>query len=160
MRSTVQLTARKRLLILLAGSALILRPQAIRAAANHCTLQVSPIIFAPYDPLTDFDTSAHGTISFNCSQSQLITIVVRAGNGGAIGDRVMSRGMGGLHYNVFADAAGGIIWGDGQGTQFYSNPNPPPNVNVTLPIYARIAPRQNRAAAGAYRDTLVVTIIF
>jgi len=160
MRTTIKLPARKLVWTLLVGFAIVLIPNFVMAADNICTLQVSPVTFPAYNPLVTSDTQTHGTVTFNCTQSNLITVQLGTGGSGSFSARYMS-GPSQLSYNLFLDAAGQIIWGDGTGgSQFYSNSSPPSNVNVALQVYARIPARQTQATPGIYRDTVVVTIIY
>ncbi len=130
------------------------------AWANQCTLQVSPVVFPPYDPFSTSDTQATGTITLNCAQSVLVMILMRSGGAGSVGTRRMTQRGSVLRYNLYLDAAGSAVWGDGtDGSQFYSNPSPP-HANVTAPVYGRIPARQTGVVAGPYSDTVSVTIVF
>jgi len=152
--------AKKLPLVLLVGFLVGIPPRAL-AAPNRCTLQVSPIVFPPYNPFSPFGAQAHGSLVYNCTQSHPIVILLGPGSGNSIWARHMVHGTSRLRYNLFLDAAGGIIWGDRTGgSQSYFNPAPPPNVNVTVPVYGRIPALQTSAVAGAYEDTVVVTLVF
>ena len=160
MHTTIKLPARKLVWMLFAGIAIVLAPQ-FAPAANRCNVQVSPVTFPVYNPLIPFDTQTHGAVIFNCTQNSPITVMLGTGEAGSVAARRMMSGASQLNYNLFLDAAGQVIWGDGTGgSQFYSNSSPPSNVNVTLPVYARIPARQTKATPGVYKDTVVVTIIY
>ena len=160
MHTTIKLPARTLVWMLFVGFAIVLTPQ-FALADNRCNVQVSSVIFPVYNPLTPFDTQTHGSVIFNCTQSSPITVLLGTGESGSVAARRMMCGASQLIYNLFLDAAGQVIWGDGTGgSQFYSNSSPPSNVNVTVPVYARIPARQTKATPGVYKDTVVVTIIY
>ena len=164
MHTTIKLRARKLAWTLLVGFAIVLTPQFGLAASksNRCSVQVSPIIFPSYNPLKPSDTRARGTITFNCTQSSPIKVLLRYSGEGSGATRNMMTGASQLRYNLFLDAACQVVWGDGTGgSQFYSNPSPPANVNITVPVYARIPARQTKATTGVHKDAAIaVTIIY
>ena len=136
-------------------------PAIVRAAPNRCTVRVTPVTFPPYNPLSSFGVWGRGAVSFKCSQSHPIMVLLGASQGGPATDRRMRQGRSALRYNLCLDAGCEVIWGDGSGgSQFYSNPAPPAGTRVTVPIYGRIPARQTHAKAGLYEDSLVVTTIF
>jgi spore coat protein U-like protein len=142
---------------LLAGSA---GQEAQAAAANRCTLNVTPLRFGLYNPISPVDGSSTGTIDYNCTGSTPITILLSAGSG-SFAARQMRQGANALAYNLFLDAGGTQIWGDGTGgSQFFSDPAPRANTPNAVTIFGRIPARQTRAHIGAYSDRIVVTIIF
>jgi len=160
MHTTIKLPAHKLVWMLFVGFAIVLTPQ-FALAANRCSVQVSSVIFPTYNSLIPFDTQTHGTVTFNCTQSSPITVMLGTGEAGSVAARRMMCGASQLNYNLFLDAAGQVIWGDGTGgSQYYSNSSPPSGVNVSLPVYARIPARQTKATPGVYKDTVVVTIIY
>jgi spore coat protein U-like protein len=60
--------------------------------------------------------------------------------------------------NLYLDASGTQIWGDGTGEgQLYVAPAPPPGSKVTIMIFGRIQPGQN-ATAGRYADDVQVIL--
>ena len=146
------------LLILLVACGVLVPQQTIEAVPNRCVVQVSPLVFPPYNPLSPLDAQARGTVIYNCTQSTPIRVLMAQGTAGS-GSRQMNGAGKGLSYNLFQDAAGEVIWGDGTSGDFYSKMAPPPNVNIVVPFYARIPARQTQSAAGTYSDSVVVTII-
>ena len=161
MHTTIKLPAHKLVWMLFVGFAIVLTPQ-FALAANRCSVQVSSVIFPTYNSLIPFDTQTHGTVTFNCTQSSPITVMLGTGEAGSVAARRMMSGASQLRYNLFLDAACQVVWGDGTGgSQFYSNPSPPANVNVMVPVYARIPARQTKATPGVHKDAAIaVTIIY
>jgi spore coat protein U-like protein len=161
---------RRWLLVLLFGlgvSAIDARADAACARANACVCQVAltTLAFGNYDPFSDFPDDSVGTLSVSCSSpdpaNSTFSVALNGGSSGRVSERVMKSGSYSVFYNVYADAAHSIIWGDGTGggqpvvAGF-------PTVSrqaVTLNLYGRVPARQN-VHVGSYRDTLTVTITY
>lgn len=127
------------------------------SANNRCTLSVTPVAFGTYDGLKPSDVRTTGTITYNCSLSEPITITINRGGGPLFDPRTMKQGPSELEYNLYLDAAGTMIWGDGTGgSQVYRDPAPPPDTNVSIPVYGRIPAQQRSAHVGFYDDKLSV----
>jgi spore coat protein U-like protein len=125
---------------------------------QSCVVSVTPLKFGNFNPQSLAGSMMTGAVVFNCTQSQPITIFMDRGGGPANGMRRMS-GRGVLDYNIYFDAAGTRIWGDGTGgTQFYSNAAPPPRTNVVIPFFGRIPGGQRVGAAGPFDDAIVVRL--
>lgn len=128
------------------------------AEANRCTVSVTPVHFGSYNPLLPGDVRTTGIVTYTCTQSRPISIAITRGGGG-FAHRIMGLGSNVLFYNLYLDAAGTMIWGDGLGgSEVYRDPAPPPDTAVSVPIYGRIPARQRQAKVGPVDDTLVVTI--
>ena len=88
-------------------------------------------------------------------------ITIDRGTANSFRPRQMEFGRSRLDYNLYLDAAGTTIWGDGTGgTSVYMNQNPPQDANVDVTIYGRIPALQRSVRVGAYSDTLTVQIQF
>lgn len=133
-------------------------------AAAHpggCTIAATPISFGVYRPLSPADSTARGAIVYQCSATAPIVITIDQGIVRSPGYRSMQQGQLTLHYNLYVDAANTLVWGDGTGgTTLYSNPDPPLNRSVTLPVYGRIPALQRSAHVGSYSDTLTLEVRF
>jgi spore coat protein U-like protein len=127
------------------------------SANNRCTVSVTPVAFGTYNGLGSSDIRTTGTLTYNCSLSEPITITLNRGGGPLFDPRSMKQGPSELDYNLYLDAAGTMIWGDGTGgSQVYRDPAPPPDTNVSVPIYGRIPAGQRGARVGLYDDKLLV----
>ncbi|QDE97758.1 spore coat protein [Myxococcus xanthus] len=103
-----------------------------------------------------------GSITYRCEgQLTPITIDFSAGGSGNYQARSMAGpGAPRLQYNLYLDATRLIIWGNGAGgTGRYGPVLPVFGVEVTVPIFGRI-PAGQAIPAGAYSDTLVMTVTF
>ncbi len=148
----------RRKLALLAPLALLWAPVAM-AENNRCTVSVSSVQFGTYSALRLGDVRTTGTVVYNCTQASPITIAISRGGGSFLENRRMTQAGFDLAYNLYLDAAGSIMWGDGtSGTQVYRDPAPAPNTNMSVPIYARVPANQRLAHTGPYDDNLIVTI--
>lgn len=144
----------------LAAFLMLTTAPALAAEANRCVVSVTPVRFGTYNPLLPGDIRTTGIVTYNCTESRPIAISITRGDGTS-DSRTMGRGSNILSYNLYLDAAGSVVWGDGSGgSQVYRDPAPPPDVNVSVPIYGRAGARQRQAKVGQVDDTLVVTISY
>jgi len=83
------------------------------------------------------------------------------GTSAAADGRQMRQGSFTFRYNLYLEASGTLIFGDGtRGTSLYANPVPPAKTLVTVMMYGRIPAHQYAERIGAYADTLTVQIQF
>ena len=151
MRGRAAVTRRTRRHALALLSLLLAAP----AAAATCDVTPQTVAFGSYDPLDPADLDGVGNVSVRCDSAVPFTLSLDPG-GGSYADRRMSGPAGSLHYNLYTDASRAIVWGDGSaGTNTVSGSGPA----AEIPIYGRMPSRQN-AGAGAYADTIVVTITY
>ncbi|MFP2957710.1 spore coat U domain-containing protein [Myxococcus sp. 1LA] len=103
-----------------------------------------------------------GSIGYRC-EGQITPITITFSTGGS--GTYFPRSMAGpnsrrLQYNLYTDATRLLVWGNGSGgTSFYGPLLPVFGVDVNVPIYGRI-PAGQAVPAGAYSDTLVMTVTF
>ncbi len=129
------------------------------AEANQCRLNVTPLSFGKVNPFSPVAGRANGSITYNCTVSAPIAIGFEAPGGS--GTRRMKQGAVGLDYDLYLDAACTIVWGNGAGgSQLFRDPAPPPNSNVTVPVYGCLHAGQRSALMGNYGDSFIVTIQF
>ena len=131
-----------------------------RTAMAACTISTTPVSFGTYNVFSSTPLDSTGSVTFNCDNRANITITLNNGGATTFNPRRMLKGSEALNYNLYRDAAGTSIWGDGTGgTQVYSDPRTPRNQNVTLTIYGRIPAGQD-VSVGTYRNTVTATINF
>ncbi len=152
-----------------AGLALLICLSSVLADAASCTITSPTLSFGSYDPLVAANDDSTAIVRVSCTRTILpsetvnYTLTSSIGNGPSYAARRMTSGLEILNYNVYRNAGRTQIWGNGTGGSFAItgsfnlNNATPRNRNHTL--YGRIPPLQN-AAAGAYNDTLVVTLTF
>ncbi|NWG39543.1 MAG: spore coat protein U domain-containing protein, partial [Hydrogenophilaceae bacterium] len=139
------------------------------AGAASCSITSPTLNFGSYDPLAGTAKDNTAVLTVSCTRTVLPSEVVNytltssIGNGPNYATRRMVSGIEILNYNVYRNAARTQIWGNGTGGSFVItgsfnlNNATPRNRNHTL--FGRI-PQLQDAAAGAYGDTLVVTLTF
>jgi spore coat protein U-like protein len=127
-------------------------------AAPQCWMVTLPVAFGTYNPVSATPTDSVGTIYYFCQGGASPVISVSAGSAGSFSPRGMVAMADVLAYNLYADAARTVVWGDGT-----SGSVTVPGVTsaglVTTSIYGRIFALQS-VSAGNYSDTLIVTINF
>jgi spore coat protein U-like protein len=150
-------------LLLAAALALPLLGQAVPARAA-CSVATTGVSFGAYNVFASAPLQSTGSVTVDCDDAPppdvTISIGASPGSGGfnpralrhtSLPDR--------LRYNVFTDAAGTAIWGDGTaGTVTVFLKNVTKNRPRTVTVYGRIPPLQN-VSVGAYGDILSVTIL-
>lgn len=128
------------------------------ALAQSCSVAATPLNFGTY---TSSTTSAHDTTAYvtvNCSgifASHVIQLNAGANSGGSFSNRRMSDGRDYLVYQLYDNTGRTTVWGNGSGgTATISM-----NSSGTATIYGRLPAKQN-VSAGAYADTILVTVSF
>ncbi|CQD36098.1 sigma-fimbriae subunit [Yersinia mollaretii] len=105
-------------------------------------------------PLAVTGQTNNGAISVQCSNKTSFSVLLSGGQSGNTSSRYLAGGPTGQHvnYNLYTDAAHSHIWDNIVGVSQVATGQP-----IILPIYGLI-PAQSTPAAGAYTDTVQVTI--
>jgi spore coat protein U-like protein len=139
-------------------------------AAVTCSASATGPAFGIYSPLNAAPTLANGVIMATCtllSGGPITVTMVSSYSTGASGTytaRTMLSGTQTLSYNLYFDAAFTEIRGDGTGgsqkggATFNLTPSAPTQQTSSV-IYGRVPAAQD-VGAGAYLDTIVVTITY
>ncbi|AGC43118.1 spore coat protein domain-containing protein [Myxococcus stipitatus DSM 14675] len=146
---------------MLMGANLLCLPAAHAVCRFQSTVGPS---FGVYTSSATFPLDTTGSITYRCdAQPQLSTLTLDLSAGGAgsyFPRKLQGPSSNRLNYNLYLDATRLLIWGNGSlGTVRYGPVFPVNAVEVTVPIYGRI-PAGQAASAGAYSDTLVITMTF
>jgi len=132
----------------------------VQQALAVCSISTTGVNFGNYDSTAASPNDSTGSVTYRCNRKDPITISLNDGIWGNIAQRKMRSVSGDeLSYSLYKDAARTEVWG-GAGGQLYSDPDPlgrGAGDAVTVPIYARIFPRQD-VGAGTYSDSITVTI--
>jgi spore coat protein U-like protein len=130
------------------------------AGAEQCTVSTTPVTFGVYDVFSATDTRAVGSVRYDCNTPiGAVWITLSRGTGTSFSQRSMSRGAERLFYNLFRDAGGNIIWGDGTGGSHGYFDVYLGKDAVTIPVYGEMPAGQD-VSAGTYTDTITVTVNF
>lgn len=127
------------------------------APAFACTVTATGFQFGVIDPLIATTTTSTSTITVNCPAPTSYMIALSPGSG-TFAERLMTSGTNTLSYNLYADAAHTIIWGDGTAGTSTVNGSAS-TAGSTHTVYGR-APHQPTAVPGVYSDSIVVTLSF
>jgi spore coat protein U-like protein len=131
----------------------------------NCLITAGALGFGAYDPVsanasTPLDGSA--TLTVTCTQGAAAKIMLGQGahqdSGSTDGTPVrrMLAGSNYLSYQLYKDVAGGVVWGNTDGTHVaYTGTGG----SGSVAVYGRVAGGQN-VPAGSYTDTVLATINF
>lgn len=157
-----------RRIALMALASLVL-PGEARAALcggflNPVQVAASAMAFGSYAPGSASPLQATSTITLSCGVGldllPSFTVSISSGSSGSFGEREMAAGSNRLRYNIFTTGSHTTVWGDGSGgtaTASYSSVLLLGNLSFTA--YG-LAPAGQWPAAGAYQDTLLVTVSY
>jgi spore coat protein U-like protein len=131
------------------------------ASNGMCMVTVTPVAFGLYDQLGHKNLASVGMIQYQCTGTvRRLSISLTAGASGSFRTRKMGREPQAMIYNLYLDAAGTRIWGDGTGgSQAYIVDSPVSGRAVRIPVYGRLLRAQN-ATAGSYRDEVSVIVAY
>jgi spore coat protein U-like protein len=131
------------------------------ASAAQCDLETTSVVFGSYNVFATAPVDSTGTVRLNCNGgAKSVRVSISRGQGGSYAPRSLRRAAESLGYNFFLDAGRSTVWGDGTGgSSAYLAGNPPNNKDVDVTIYGRIFAGQD-ISAGAYSDSVAVTIDF
>lgn len=137
---------------------LMLSPSA-NALLASCTTSSTGVAFGSYNPISASPTSASGTVTVSCTGIGLLvsyTILLSGGGSGTVASRRMNAGASMLPYNVYTSAAYTTVWDNSTGVSggFLIGLG---TTSFNHTVYGRILAQQP-ARAGAYSDSLVITV--
>ena len=131
--------------------------------AFNCNVTSTPVSFSNYDIFSTVPLDSTGIITVSCSNPEnkpmQVTVSISSGGSGNFNPRQMrlTGGSDRMNYYLFIDPSKTIIWGDNTGGTSTYTSTVARNHAVNATIYGRIPARQN-LRAGAYSDTLLVTV--
>lgn len=147
---------------LIISLAVCLMPMPVLAAIN-CTVSTVGVVFGTYDVFSGSVNTSTGTVTYNCKGvgGATITMFLSRGSANSFQPRQMVQAGGAtLSYNLYLDATGAMIWGDGTGgSQEYGPVHPANNSSTPVTIFGQIPAGQD-VTTGTYTDTIIATINF
>jgi spore coat protein U-like protein len=142
----------------LAAVAALAAPRPARAQQTCSISAATALAFGTYDPFSTTPLDSTSQVTFRCPPGPKVRIALDAGSSGAFSARTLRAGGEVLLYNLYADAARTVIWGDGTGG---SSIGPlvvvkgPAGTNIAY-VFGRIPARQDPVVA-VYQDLIRVT---
>jgi len=135
---------------------------AVGAVRNGvCAVSSTPIAFGRYDPVSHLSVPSVALIHYRCIGTvRRLAIGLTKGKSATFAARVMTEGPHQLAYNLYLDAAGTQVWGDGSGgsTEYTVN-TPAPGADINVPVFGKISGRQN-VPVGSYQDDVAVLVTY
>jgi spore coat protein U-like protein len=131
-------------------------------AAAQCTVSASGVSFGSYDVFAPAPRDSSGSVTYECLVVVTVQITLSRGSAPTFTPRTLVQGAETLQYNLYLDNARSTVWGDGSGgTSVFTRTLALGDVGqtVVVPVYGRIPARQD-VSAGAYNDSITVTINF
>jgi spore coat protein U-like protein len=129
-----------------------------RSRAASCNFSSNGIAFGAYDPTAPATVRVAGTIEYHCSSDTWAVILIDGGSSHDVNARRMTSGPERLAYNIYTNPGGTDVWGNTMGSGLWTVLRKGPGWG-SVPAYGVVAPYQD-VAAGAYADTLTVTVLF
>ena len=127
---------------------------------NSCSaVTASAIAFGNYNPLSSTPSDSDGTIAVTCTNNTPFNVSLNGGTttGGTIAARKLAGPDGAdLSYNLYTDSGHNTVWGDGTTGSVVSGTGTGSAVNET--VYGAVPADQSGAVAGAYSDTVTVSV--
>jgi spore coat protein U-like protein len=126
-----------------------------------CSLSATPLAFgSSINVLSGSNVDGTSVITATCTNGSAYTIGLNAGtaSGATVTTRKMTSGANSLNYALYTDAGRSTNWDNIGGTTVVSGTGTGAGVNHT--VYGRIPSGQTTIPAGAYADTITVTIDF
>ena len=128
---------------------------------NSCTIAATPMAFGAPTAIGGANIDTTSTVTLACTTGASYDVAMDFGLNAASGQRFMSNGAATptkIPYNVYKDTWGGAAWGNTTGNTVTGN------VGLTgaavLTAYGRIPSTASSVGAGAYTDTVTVTVTF
>jgi len=128
----------------------------VSAHAAACTVFATGVAFGTHNFLATAPIDSTGSVTVTCDAPAAYSIGIHGGFTGTLA-RAMTAGSHQLAYNLFADAARTVVWGDGTGASV--KVSSAGTAGSTHTVYGRIPARQN-VPAGSYSDLLMVRVEF
>lgn len=123
-----------------------------------CDIIATDLAFGNYDPVAASNLDAETTLSVVCTNGTpyYVGMSLGDGSGASMATRRMTKtgGTQTLNYVLYQDTQRSVLWGNTGADRLSGTGN---GTASTLHLYGRV-PMQQTAPAGAYTDTIVVTV--
>lgn len=148
-------------MILVLAAPTVAHASGFTISGGMCEVAATPVAFGMYDPLRHKEAATVGILRYRCfGTHKRLIIGLTTGESGSFRMRRMGRGGKAIVYNLYLDAAGTQVWGDGTGgSQTYIVNSPAAGNEVSIPVYGRLFGDQN-ASAGNYQDNVSIVVSY
>lgn len=129
---------------------------------SDCAVTTTSVAFGNVNVTKNLNVDNTGGISVTCTNGTAWTAKANAGGGttATITDRRMMAGTELLKYALYTDTARTVVWGDGTTGNGSTITGTGSGSAQASTIYARVPSGQTAAKAGAYSDTVTVTVSY
>lgn len=128
-----------------------------------CTVTPGPLSFGNYDPTSGTAKDATATITVVCTAGTAYTLGLDAGSGAgattSARKMTLASGSTTLSYAIYSDSGRTANWGNTAGTGALTGTSSLVSLSQNFTAYGRI-PVSQTATAGAYTDTVTVTLSY
>lgn len=127
----------------------------------NCTVSTSALAFGNVNTISGSNFDSTGGLSIRCTNGTPWSAAagVGSGSGASYANRRMTSGANLLNYNIYTTAARTVVWGNGtSGTAPVAGTGTGAVQAVT--VYGRVGSGQTSVPAGAYADTVAVTVTY
>jgi spore coat protein U-like protein len=128
---------------------------------GNCVVSTTPIAFGNVDVTNGANVDGTGGLSVTCTSGTAwaADADAGAGTGASLASRKMTDGTNLLNYALYTNAGRTTIWGDGaSGTTTFGGTGT--GTAQASTIYGRVPSGQTSVPAGAYADTVTVTVTY
>lgn len=128
----------------------------------NCSVSTTAVSFGSVNVLSGTNVDASGGISVTCTNGTAWAASANAGGGtgATISTRKMTSGTNLLDYALYTDSARTSIWGDGTAGNGVTISGTGTGSAQASTVYGRVPSGQNAKPAGAYADTVTVTVTY
>ena len=127
----------------------------------NCIVSTTALAFGNVNTLSGANVDSSGGLSITCTNGTSWSAAAGfgSGSGASFASRRMTSGANLLSYNLYTSAARTTVWGDGtSGTAAFTGSGSGAAQSVT--VYGRVGSGQTTVPAGAYADTVTVTVTY
>lgn len=127
----------------------------------NCTVSTSALAFGNVNTISGSNVDGTGGLSVTCTNGTAwaASAGVGAGSGASFASRRMTGGANLLDYNLYTSSGYTTVWGDGTGSTATIGGTGSGSAQAVT-VYGRVGSGQTSVPAGAYADTVAVTVTY
>lgn len=127
---------------------------------ENCTVVATPLVFGALTEVGAADVDSTAVLTLTCTPNADFYVAMDEGANASSGARRMKNATSAefLPYEIYTDNTYATVWGNTQGTDTVAGTAP--TGVATLTAYGRIDEGVSSVSAGAYADTVTITVNF